>query len=114
MKEMIAYCGLACHQCGAHLATIDDDDQKRAEVAQEWSKLFKTEIKPESIDCDGCQSDSGRLFSYCNVCEIRNCGKDKDVQNCGHCADYPCDKLDWIFKVEPEAKRRLDEINKAL
>ncbi|UCG09551.1 MAG: DUF3795 domain-containing protein, partial [Desulfobacterales bacterium] len=45
-----------------------------------------------------------------HVCEIRKCGMLKAVQNCAHCADYPCDKLDWVFKVEPETKRRLDRI----
>jgi len=38
MKQMIAFCGLACHECGALLATQDDDDAKRAEVAQGWSE----------------------------------------------------------------------------
>lgn len=64
MKEMIALCGLVCNECGAFLATQDNNNQKRAEVAQEWSKLFKFEIKPEDINCDGCQSDGGRLFNY--------------------------------------------------
>ena len=49
MKEMIAVCGLDCHECGAFLATQDNDNQKRVEVAQEWSRLFKVEIKPEDI-----------------------------------------------------------------
>ncbi len=61
---MIAFCGLICHECGAFLATKENDDQKRATVAQEWSKLFKVEIKPEDINCDGCQSDGGRLSNY--------------------------------------------------
>ena len=77
MKEMIALCGLVCNECGAFLATQDNNDQKRAEVAQEWSRLFKFEIKPEDINCDGCQSDGGRLFNYCKVCKIRKCGKEK-------------------------------------
>ena len=64
MKEMIALCGLVCNECGAFLATKENDDQKRAEVAQEWSRLFKFEIKPEDINCNGCQSDGGRLFNY--------------------------------------------------
>lgn len=41
MKEMIAVCGLDCSQCGAFLATKENDDKKRAKVAQEWSKLLK-------------------------------------------------------------------------
>ena len=45
MKEMIAVCGLECHECGAFLATKENSDQKRAEVAQEWYKLFKVGVK---------------------------------------------------------------------
>jgi hypothetical protein len=53
LNEVIAVCGLDCHQYGAFLATQENNDQKRAEVAQEWSKLFKVEIKPEDINCEG-------------------------------------------------------------
>ena len=54
MNEMIAVCGLDCSKCGAFLATKENDDQKRAEVAQEWSKRFKIDIKPEDINCGAC------------------------------------------------------------
>lgn len=64
MKEMVAVCGLNCHECGAFLATKENDDQKRAKVAQEWSKLFKVEVKPEDINCEGCQSMGRRVFNY--------------------------------------------------
>jgi len=77
LEKIVAYCGLDCHECGAFLATKENDDQKRAEVAQEWSRLFKAEVKPEDINCDGCQSIGGCLFNYCKVCEIRKCGKEK-------------------------------------
>jgi hypothetical protein len=46
---MIAVCGLNCYECGAFLAMKENDDQKRAKVAQEWSRLFKVEIKSEDI-----------------------------------------------------------------
>lgn len=64
MKEIIAFCGLDCNECGAFLATRENNDQKRAEVAQEWSRLFKVEVKPEDINCEGCLSDGGRLFNF--------------------------------------------------
>ena len=114
MGEMISFCGLGCHECGAFLATQDNNDQKRAEVAQEWSKLFNVEIKPEDINCDGCQSDGGRLFNYCKVCEIRKCGKEKGLKNCGCCSEYPCPNLNFIFSNAPDAKNRLDEISSSL
>ena len=49
MEKMIAFCGLACHECSALLATKANDDGKRAEVAKLWSKQFNTDIKPEDI-----------------------------------------------------------------
>ncbi len=110
MDEMIAYCGLGCHECDALIATKNDDDEKRADVAKVWSKMFKATIKPEHINCDGCLSEGGRLFGHCKVCEIRNCGMEKEVENCAHCNDYPCNKLDFIFENAPEAKKRLEEI----
>ena len=114
MKEMIAFCGLDCSKCGAFLATKENDDQKRAKVAQDWSKRFKVEVNPKDINCDGCQSEGGRIFNYCNVCEIRKCGKEKSLKNCGYCGEYPCHKLDFIFSNTPDAKNRLDKINFSL
>ncbi len=111
---MIAFCGLDCHECKAFLATQENNDQKRGAVAQEWSKLFKVEIKSDDINCDGCQSIGERIFNYCKVCEIRKCGKEKGLKNCGYCGEYPCHKLDFIFKSAPDVKSRLDRIHSSL
>ena len=51
MEEIIAYCGLFCHECGAFQAPRDNDNEKRALVAQKWSKEFKADLKPEDINC---------------------------------------------------------------
>ncbi len=110
MEKMIAFCGLACHECPALLATNANDDGKRAEVAKLWSKQFNTDIKPEDINCDGCHSDSGRLFGYSQTCEIRKCGMEKKVPNCAYCSDYSCEKLNDFFNMMPDAKKNLDEI----
>jgi hypothetical protein len=114
MNEMIAICGINCHECGAFLATKDNDDKKRAEVAQLWSKEYKTDIKPEDINCEGCLSDSGNLFSHPKTCEIRKCGKEKAVVNCAYCSDYACEKLEKFFEMVPDAKTRLDKIKAKL
>ncbi|OFW52645.1 MAG: hypothetical protein A2163_00025 [Actinobacteria bacterium RBG_13_35_12] len=77
MDKMIAFCGLTCIECLAFIATQKDDDKEREKVAKVWSKLYKCDIKPENINCDGCLEESGRLFNYCTVCEIRKCGQEK-------------------------------------
>jgi len=110
MAEIIAYCGLSCHECGAYVATQNDDDEKRKKVAELWSKHYGSDIKPEDINCDGCLSEGGRLFNYCTVCEIRKCGKEKEVLNCAHCSDYACEKLEKFFQMAPEGKKQLEKI----
>ena len=112
MEQLISYCGLVCSTCPAFIATRDNDNVKRKQTAEEWSKQFKSEIKPEDIDCRGCVATEGKLFNYCMVCEIRKCGVGKKVENCGACPDYACEKLTAFFKMAPSAKQNLDEVRK--
>lgn len=114
MNEMIAFCGISCQTCGAFIATKNNDDEKRAEVAKAWSKQYQSDIKPEDINCDGCLSGGTQIFSYCSVCELRKCGKEKGVANCAHCDEYACSKLEGFFQMVPESKKTLDEIRKKL
>ena len=110
MNQMTGFCGFICSQCDAFIATQNDDDEKRAEVARLWSQQFKIDMKPEDINCDGCISDGDRHIGHCHVCEIRKCGKQKNIQNCAYCVEYACDKLEGFFKMVPDAKKHLDGI----
>ena len=114
MEEIIAYCGLACYECGAYLATIGDDDEKRKEVAEQWSKEYNASFEPADIDCLGCLLPNERLFSYCAQCPIRSCAIEMGVQNCAYCSSYGCEKLAGILDAVPEAKKRLDQIRSTL
>ena len=53
VNEYIAYCGLDCETCEAHIATVNNDDDLRIKVAKEWSELNGVEITPEMINCAG-------------------------------------------------------------
>ena len=114
MSEMIARCGIACHECGAYIATKNNDDAKRAEVAEIWSKQYDSEIKPEDIYCDGCLSEGGHLFNYTRICELRKCGVEKGLESCAYCDEYACEKLQNFFTMVPEAQQKLEEIRKGL
>jgi hypothetical protein len=111
-EKMIAYCGLGCSECPTFIATQKNDDKMREETAKKWSEMFHQDIKPGDINCDGCVSQSSRLFNYCGICEIRKCGKEKNVKNCAYCDEYPCEKLSAFLKNVPEAKATLDAIRK--
>jgi len=109
-KKIIAYCGITCSDCPAYIATQKNDDNLRAETAKKWSAMFNAKISPADINCDGCPTESKRLFSYCGTCEIRKCCREKKLANCAFCAEYPCAKLTAFLKQAPEAKATLEEI----
>jgi hypothetical protein len=112
MDKMIAYCGIVCTECPAFVATQQNDDAKRKKVAEIWSKQYKMSVKPEDINCDGCKLEGKRLIGYCNICEIRKCGKQKQVVNCAYCDDYACEKLIKFHTMAPHAKASLEKIRK--
>lgn len=114
MDEMIAFCGITCTECPAFLATQKDDQEERARVAEMWSEEFGVDLKPKDINCDGCLSESERLFSHCHVCQIRQCGRERQVVNCAYCDDYGCGKLTEFLDMVPAAKSTLEEIRKSI
>ena len=114
MNKIVAYCGIVCSDCGAFIATKNNDNSKRKAVAEEWSKAYGRTMKPEDINCTGCTTPSGKKIGHTSVCEIRNCGTEKKVVNCAYCADYVCEKLGGFFQRAPQLKANLDEIKKGL
>ena len=119
MNEIIAYCGLYCHSCPIYLATREENDQirnkMRGEIAEQIKEHYGWEYRPEDIiDCDGCCTESDRLFSGCSQCQIRKCARKKRVENCAYCDEYACEKLEEIFQMEPDTRKRLDEIKSRL
>lgn len=113
-KRRIACCGIDCSECGAFVATKNDDDAKRKEVAAEWSRTYGKDIRPEDIRCDGCMTEGGVLFGYCHVCEIRKCVGENGFPNCAHCPDYPCDSLEKFLRIVPDAGTRLNTLRQGL
>ena len=112
---LLAYCGLDCGGCAIYLATREEDAEKRhqmrAEIAQQIKALYGHECKIEDVtDCDGCGIENGRLFSGCAKCQIRSCARQKGLENCAYCNQYPCQALMKFFATDPEAKERLDKI----
>lgn len=110
MEKMIAFCGIVCTECPAFLATQKDNNNERKKVADTWSKEFHSEIKPEDINCDGCMIENGRIFDYCKMCKIRECGLKKGVKNCAYCDEYPCEELNKFHKMATDAKATLEKI----
>jgi hypothetical protein len=113
MDKIIAFCGIVCTTCPAFIATKENNNEKRKEVAEAWSTL-EYPLKPKDINCDGCPTKNGSLISFVIDCTIRRCGIERRVDNCAHCVDYPCQKLAPCHERSPEAKYTLDNIYKQL
>ncbi len=119
MNEILAYCGLTCHTCPIYLAGKEPDKVKKDQIVSEIIRVCKQEYNidytPEDItDCDGCTSTTGVTFSSCKNCKIRKCAVEKGFANCAYCNDYACDDLLSLFKSDPGAKTRLDQIRNNL
>ena len=114
MASMIAYCGLNCGECSAFIATQANSDKQRKAVADDWTKKFGHQFKPQDINCDGCLTVTGRHIGHWSVCEIRACGLGRGLANCAYCPDYACDKLERYLQMTPVMKANLDGIRKGL
>jgi hypothetical protein len=108
MKDYIAYCGLDCETCEAHIATVNNDDDQRIKVAKEWSELNGVEITPEMINCAGCRIEGVKTPFCDSLCPIRQCALGRDVETCGDCGEMDtCDKLKMTTGNNEEALKRL-------
>ena len=104
---MIAYCGLDCEQCEAFIATRNNDDALRVKVAEKWARLANAPIKPEHINCTGCQSSGVKTY-YCDqLCEIKKCAVIKSVATCADCSDFSCSLIEEFLRNAPQARTTL-------
>ena len=88
------YCGDDCNYCPRYLATQSGNKERFAEVAAMWRIIGwrDTEEPPDKLACHGCTS-----VKICGL-GIRECVIAKGIDNCGECAEYPCEKLRDIFR----------------
>jgi hypothetical protein len=112
MERIVAYCGIVCSDCPVLTATQKNDNQERQKVADMFTKQYDREYKPNDINCDGCLTDGPRIFSYCGICKIRKCAKEKKVENCAFCSGYPCGMLSELHTAYSKAKDTLDAVRR--
>ena len=98
MKTILAYCGLKCDSCPIFLTTFESDSSlqqsMRKSVAETINSLYGLNFNSEDItDCEGCKTNTIRIFKGCLNCAVRACAKSNKVENCAYCTDYPCEIL---------------------
>lgn len=111
MEKLIAACGINCSECEARKATMDNDNEQRAAVAEKWSQQYDANLTADHINCNGCM-EPGVHFGHCNECDYRHCVRSKGLRNCSECSDYPCEMLNTFHGYVPAAKANLEELRK--
>ncbi|MCL1814791.1 MAG: DUF3795 domain-containing protein [Treponema sp.] len=110
-KKFICYCGLYCENCAV-----------KAKIGPASETLYK-EMKKAGFEgiihyipggdgfwpflenmaqhglCKSCKEGSGNPG-----CAVRKCAKEKDVEMCALCENYPCNLFDKFFEGYPILK----------
>jgi len=112
--ERFGYCGIDCDACNKHSKEIREgairlkagidakietagDAKIKSRILElknykefyELLEWFATQIGfNETGDCVKCRNGGGR-----SICKIRDCAKEKDIDFCRNCGDYPCELL---------------------
>jgi hypothetical protein len=112
MEKLIACCGLNCAACDARTATITNNNELRAKVAEKWRVQYNAPgILPEMINCTGCM-EAGVKFSHCKECEIRNCAISNNFRTCAECGKLEnCQTVKIVHQYVPEALENLRSLN---
>jgi hypothetical protein len=53
--------------------------------------------------CQGCLDPKNRIFIM-QDCPIYNCCKEKELEHCGLCSSYPCEKTMDLLEMEKYVK----------
>lgn len=107
----ISYCGIKCDQCPIFIATKTNDEKMKEKLAQEYSSEKCTFISKD-MECAGCRSSYAEHSKMCGGCEIRLCGKTRDIITCAECAEYPCYIIEKYVPKGSENRTLLDDIKK--
>ena len=80
----VAPCGIDCINCPLHEKNITEEMKSRL------AAMMKTD--PEKMVCQGCRSDQRAVICPAD-CPTLTCSREKGVDFCFECPDFPCEKL---------------------
>lgn len=74
-------------------------------------------VSPDQVKCDGCRVMDGNLPPFLpqdKPCRIYTCAKEKGVEFCYECPDFPCDNLHPVADCAAEAPHNTKVYNLCL
>ena len=107
--KLVTYCGLYCNLCSKRRRIPRQASALRASMANEgyefWGQElpgfnefwgFLTGLCDPDKACPGCRQGGGPPF-----CGIRKCARQRGVEICAFCEEYPCKRVLEIAKGYP-------------
>ncbi len=89
-EEVLTLCGYRCDLCQFYRKNIKSEKDKER-VSRDFNRIFGYYVKPEDAECVGCKNEGKHVTPGCAV---RSCALKKGVENCAHCSEFVCDKLE--------------------
>ncbi len=113
--HMTAPCGLDCFNCHFFLAHEDEGAMDKVKKLSE-----QYDIPVEVMLCQGCRHHDGRIplqkhvFGEDHRCAAYECSKEKGLDLCGQCHDFPCDNLHPYADMAVELPHNIKVFNLCL
>ena len=86
-----SYCGHDCARCITYIATLRNDNNLRRQSQSFYKEQFGLDIPLEKINCEGGRSQN--VFELCKSCPFVKCCKERSVDSCSKCPEYPCKEI---------------------
>jgi hypothetical protein len=107
--KLVTYCGLYCALCAQRGRIPSQAQALRESMVKEgyefWGKEipefnefwgFLTNLSQPDTSCPGCRQGGGPPF-----CTIRKCAREKGLEICVECDEYPCRRIHAIAEGYP-------------
>jgi hypothetical protein len=104
--KYVTYCGLYCELCSTRGRVPKQAEALKTTMAKDgwdiWGMEipdfkpfweFLTQISDKSNACPGCRQGGGPPF-----CGIRKCAKNKGLDLCARCDEFPCHRIKSLAK----------------
>ena len=94
--DYLSPCGLYCGVCAILMAHRDNNRKFKERllalyqggVAGKGKLPGSSSLTLDDMQCEGCLSQNP--FVYCRQCDIKDCVREKGLEGCHECSDFPC------------------------
>lgn len=105
MFQQHSYCGLYCGACEIMAAYRRGMESGSPPKWPDLPQPLRDNIPSADIVCHGCKSD--KVFAGCRGCRVRECARERKVEACVVCPDFPCQRVEALRELIPDVREKL-------